>query len=123
MDMSEYEVEITPEIVPQVTIETNMDELDSLVISDSTIFSYTISVDTGMLYFSELYVDKTIFSSSDTAVSNVWLHPGLVDTTGDHTITLLAYYKSLTGSLADNLNAEFRVADTAWTLPFLKSEQ
>ncbi|MCF8225601.1 MAG: hypothetical protein K9J30_06955 [Bacteroidales bacterium] len=116
VDTQEFETEIYLDFEPEVTISSNFDQLDNIRITDSIYFSYEIQIDTGKLYFSDLYLDNYLIYRSSSTADSIWIFPYYIEEDGDYDLTILAYYKSLTGSLADVLDAEPYVEDTTWVI-------
>lgn len=117
-DPSTYQVDIESDYNPFVEVVSNLGEYDSVPISDSLLFQYTITIDTGRLYFSDLYVGNLLINRSETLSDSFWIDPYYIKSPGDYQLTLLSYYKSYSERLADIYNAEFMVHDTAWTIKF-----
>jgi len=117
-DPSTYEVEIVSDYNPSVEVLSNLGIHDSVAILDSLLFEYMISIDTGRLYFADLYIGNLLIYRSESLSDSIWIDPYYITVPGDYTLTMLAYYKSYSESLADLYNAEFIVYDTAWTLKF-----
>ncbi|MEX0982143.1 MAG: hypothetical protein WD577_12565 [Bacteroidales bacterium] len=118
VDSDRYEVEIVPEFTPQVQISSNLDGLDSILVSDSLLFSYSIEIDTGQLFLADIYLGNSLVFRSDTISDSLWLYSNYVSFFGNYELTLRAYYKSYSGSLADIFDAEYFVTDSSWILTF-----
>ncbi len=84
--------------------------------TDSLLIKYEISIDTGRLYFADLYIGNYPLYRSVFETDSFWIAPDYVLIPGDYVLTLIAYYKSYSGSLADLMDAEFMVSDTNWTI-------
>lgn len=117
-DNSSYFEEIEPDYNPTVRITSNFDTIDSITIVDSLLFRYEISIDTGTLYFADLFLENQQLFRSDTLVDSLWFYPEYIYDGETYDITLRAYYRSYTGSLADAFNAEFLLTDSVWTVQF-----
>jgi hypothetical protein len=115
-DLSTYEVDIISTYEPTVGVESNLREYDSISFIDSTLLEFNIHIDTGALYFADLYLGTVPIFRTDTINSELWLTPFEVANPGDYILTLLTYYKSYSGSLADVFDAEFMIYDTSWNL-------
>ncbi len=120
VDSELYVVDVDPEFTPQVQISSNLDGLDSIPVTDSLLFSYSIEIDTGQLFVADIYIGNAHLYRSDTISDSIWIYKNYVNSSGDHDLTLIAYYKSFTGSLADIFDAEFLAADTSYTLTFIE---
>ncbi len=120
IDLNEHYVDISPGVEPQAVLSSNLDSLDPIVISDSVLFKYKIDIDTGQLYMADIYLGNTRLYKSDTVEDSIWIYPDLVLVQGDYDLLLVAYYQSLSGSLADLLNAEYFTKDKSWTLTITK---
>ncbi len=118
VDSDRFEVDIVPEFTPQVQISSNLDGLDSIVVTDSLLFSYSIEIDTGQIFLADLYLGNSHIFRSDTASDSLWIYKDYVNFFGDYELTLRAYYRSYSGSLADIFDAEFFVTDSSWILTF-----
>ena len=117
-DNSSYYAEIEPDYNPKVSITSNFDTIDSITIVDSLLFRYEISIDTGTLFFADLFLDNQQLLRSDTVADSLWFYPDYISSGETYDITLRAYYRTYTGSLADALDAEFFLSDTVWTVQF-----
>ncbi len=118
VDSERYGVDIVPEVTPQAHISSNLDGLDSILVTDSLLFSYSIEIDTGQLFLTDIYLGNSHIYRSDTISDSLWLYRDYVSFYGDYDLTLVAYYESYSGSLADIYEAEFLASDTSWTLTF-----
>ncbi|MEX0988390.1 MAG: hypothetical protein WD052_13010 [Bacteroidales bacterium] len=116
---------VTSDYSPLVNISSNFDGNDSITLTDSILFKYMIEIDTGKLFFADLYLGNSqgnyFIMRSDSLVDSLWLHPTLVNVNGDYELTLVAYLKSYTGSLADVLDTEFEISDTSWPLSIIRN--
>ena len=117
-DYDSYRVDVVPEFTPQIKISSNLDGLDSILVTDSLLFRYSIEIDTGQLFLADIYIGNSHVFRSDTISDSLWIYKDYVSLYGDYYLTLRAYYQSYSGSLADILGAEFLVADSIWTLTF-----
>lgn len=115
-DLSNYEVEIQGEYVPQISFASNLSGKDSVLIGDSIFFRYEILLDSGEYFFTDLYFDNQIIFRSDSLVDSLWIKPYYFADPGESILTLACFLKSYSGSLADIMNAEFLVADSAWAI-------
>jgi hypothetical protein len=122
VDNNSYYVDIETDYFPTVLIASNFDTIDTITIVDSLLFKYEISIDTGTLFFADLFLDNLQLLRSDTIADSLWLYPGYINNRETYDITLRAYYRTYTGSLADIMNAEFFQADTSWTVQFFKNQ-
>ena len=120
LDNGEYFVEIESDYNPTVTITSTFDSIDSIMIVDSLLFKYEIMIDTGSLFFADLYLDNFQLYRSGRRTDSIWFQPYFVNYGQSYDISLLAYYKTYTGSLADIMDAEFMLYDTTWTVTFYK---
>ncbi len=118
VDSDVYMVDITPEITPRAIISSNLDSLDTIPVTDSLLFKYMVAIDTGQLFLTDLYLNDRILYRSDTISDSLWIYRDYVQFPGEYDLTLVAYYQSLSGSLADIIGAEFLVSDTSWILTF-----
>jgi|GEM_PF-2529815 len=118
VDDSQYRVEIDPDFDPVVTFTSSFDAIDSIRIVDSVLFKYEISIDTGTLYYADLYLANLHLFRSDTLADSLWLYPYYINDGELYDITIIAYFKKYTGSLADILDAEPYIADTSWRVTF-----
>lgn len=114
MDTETYRVEVESTYNPFVQITSNLDDVDSIFVADSFLFKYEIEIDTGRLFFADLFIGNYQIYRSDTLRDSLWIYPYYIEMDGDYVLTLAAYYKSYSESLADRLNAEFFIADTSW---------
>lgn len=119
-DDSRYDVVIDHSVEPSVVITSNFDTIDSIRIVDSLMFRYEISMDTGMLYYADVFLGNLQLFRSDTLVDSLWLYPGYINDGETYDIVVSAYYKKMTGSLADIINAEFYITDSIWPVTFFK---
>lgn len=117
-DYDSYRVDVVPEFTPKVQISSNLDGLNSILVTDSLLFRYSIEIDTGQLLLADVYLGNSLLYRSDTIVDSLWLYLDYVSFYGDYDLTLRAYYESFSGSLADIIGTEFLVADSVWTLTF-----
>lgn len=117
-DYDSYRVDVVPEFTPQVQISSNLDGLNSILVTDSLLFRYSIEIDTGQLFLADVYLGNSLLYRSDTIVDSLWLYRDYVSFYGDYDLTLRAYYQSFSGSLADIIGTEFLVVDSIWTLTF-----
>lgn len=117
-----YPTDIVSDYNPTITFSSNIDTINDLSVTDSLLFRYTVAIDTGTLYFSDLYLGNLQLMRSDTTSDSIWILPDYVAENGDYDLTLVSYFKSFSGSLADIMNAEFLSADTSWSINILKEE-
>lgn len=115
MDTDTYRVEVESTYSPFVNITSNLDDIDSIFVADSFLFKYDIEIDTGKLFFADLYIGSYQIYRADTLRDSLWIHPYYIEMDGNYVLTLAAYYKSYSESLADRINAEFFIEDTSWT--------
>ncbi|MFC2080154.1 hypothetical protein ACFLRQ_01630 [Bacteroidota bacterium] len=122
-DLDTHEVEIQNNAYsPSISIKTNLDTMENIIFSDSLFFRYEIEIDTGRLYVSDLYLDNIQFFRSDTVVDSLFIIPGSLFYDGNYELTMLAYYKTYSGSLADILDAEFFIKDTSWIITIKRDD-
>jgi hypothetical protein len=117
-DYERHSVDVVPEITPKVQISSNLDGLDSIIVTDSLLFSYSIAIDTGKLFLADVYLGSSLVHRSDTISDSLWFYKDYITIGGDYDLTLRAYYQSYSGSLADILGAEFLILDSMWTITF-----
>jgi len=117
-DYENHIVDVIPEFTPQIQISSNLDGLNSILVSDSLLFRYSIEIDTGQLLLADVYLGNSLLYRSDTIADSLWVYMDYVNFYGDYDLTLRAYYQSFSGSLADIIGVEFLVADSIWTLTF-----
>jgi len=113
----EYFVEHLPSPVPELSIHTSFDTLPyPVVVVDSILFEYKVTLDTGRVYFTYLEFQGAEGFVYDTNAARVWLKPDplLLESTYDLNMTIA--YKTTSGSLADLIDAEYAFQDTSWTL-------
>lgn len=120
VDDGRYYVDINPDYESRVIITSNFDTIDSIRIVDSLMFKYEIEIDTGRLYYADLYLDNLQLFRSDTLVDSLWLYPSYINDGETYDITVRTFYKKFTGSLADIIDAEFFITDSIWTVTFYK---
>lgn len=120
VDDSRYYVEINQDYVPTVTITSNFDTIDSIRIVDSLMFRYEIEIDTGRLYYADIYLGSLQLFRSDTLADSLWLYPNYINDGETYDVTVRAFYKKFSGSLADVINAEFFITDSTWAVTFFK---
>lgn len=120
VDDSRYWVEIDADFNPVLTFSSNFDTIDSIRIVDSLMFKYEISIDTGTLYYADLYLGNLQVFRSDTLADSLWLYPYYINDGEMYDITIIAYFKKYTGSLADILDADPYIADTSWRVTLFK---
>jgi len=111
-----YSVEITSDYKPSISLSSNLDTLDSISVTDSLLFKYSVEIDTGSLYFSDVYIGNMQLFRSDSTTDSLHIYPYYVSVSGDYELTLVSYFKTYTGSLADLMDAEFLAADTSWII-------
>lgn len=116
IDNESYRVDITSSYNPEILISSNLDDLDSIIVPDSLFFKYNIQIDTGHLYFADLFIGNIQIFRFDTIADSLWINPFYISQPGDYILTLAAYCKTYTQSLADIINAEFLISDTSWTI-------
>jgi hypothetical protein len=117
-DPNTYTIDITLDYFPEIGISSNISEYDSISLSDSLLFKYEISIDTGRFYFTDLYMGSLQIFRSESDKDSLWIAPYYIEMPGDYTLTQISYFKSYSGSLADRLNSEYMAYDTSWTIIF-----
>ncbi len=117
-----YPTDIISEYNPKITFSSNIDTIKDITVTDSLLFSYKVAIDTGSLYFSDVYLGNLHLVRSDTTSDSLWIYPGYVNNNGDYELTLVSYFKSYSESLADIMNAEFLAADTSWSINIIREE-
>ena len=120
LDSDVHMVDIKPEITPRAIISSNLDALDTIFVADSLLFKYLVDIDTGQLFLADVYLSNYLLYRSDTIQDSIWIYRDYIQFQGEYELKLVAYYQSLSGSLADIIGAEFMVSDTSWTLTFGK---
>jgi hypothetical protein len=115
LDTDSYEVDITPSYNPDVSITSTLNGIDSIRSTDSIYFRYEIDIDTGKFFYSDLLLDNTLFARFDSIVDSLWIPANYIAEEGLHDITMVAFYKTYSGSLADLINTESHVVDTTWS--------
>ena len=116
MDLNPNNVEVISSYSPTVNITSNLDQVDTIRLIDSLFFSYTIDIDTGKLFFADLYLGSYQLLRSGAVADSFWMYFTNNNPPGEYELILSAYYKTYSGSLADKYNSEFFVADTSWVL-------
>lgn len=117
-DLSTHRLDIISEYNPDISISSNIELYDSISLNDSLFFKYEIVIDTGSMYFTDLYIGSVIIYSSEDLMDSLWIVPSYIEVPGEYTLTQISYFKSYSGSLADKLDAEFISYDTSWTVKF-----
>ena len=117
-DSESHVVWVDPPFTPQALISSNLDGLDSIPVADSLLFIYSIEIDSGQLFLADVYLGNVRLFGSDEISDSIWIYKDYVSFEGDYELTLIAYYESLSGTLADIIDAEFLASDTSWTLTF-----
>lgn len=115
-DGEQFESTIVSDYKPDVSFSSNLPPLDSLERLDSLFFSFDVTIDTGRLYYADLFFNNTWIFRTDTTIDSLWILPQDQLSNGLYDLTLVATYKSYTRSLADLLDAEPRYADTTWQI-------
>ncbi len=118
VDVENYEVDIQSDYDPEITISTNLEDIDTISVADSLFFTYNIKIDTGRLYFTEVYLNYTKIYQSTKLNDSISFFPGYFVYPGYHSLTLIAYFKSYNGSLADIYNADYLTVDNSWVLNY-----
>lgn len=101
-----YFNEIDISHLPVITIQLNLDSLDTPTVNDSLEVLFNISVEGGELYWTRFVISDSIVYANDTASDRFWLTSGLVVGPGTYTLEMDAFYSSNTGSLADIIGIE-----------------
>jgi hypothetical protein len=117
-----YFVDVQRGELPNVILTTNLDTVDSIIIRDSLLFKYEISIDTGNYYLSRLYLDNYYIFVSDSIRDSLWINPTYIDSSGVYLLEMLLYYQTNSGNLADKINTEFVQKDTSWSVTIIKEE-
>jgi hypothetical protein len=117
-DVDSYFVEVEKDLKPVVNITTNFDGQEDLFVIDSIKFIYNIEVDIGEIFFAELLLNNQRFFITDEFADSLWIKSDLVIFPGEYDLKMLAYYKTMTGSLADIVDAEIAVSQASWKISF-----
>jgi hypothetical protein len=108
-------VEINSGYNPSIYIYSNISSYDSISLSDSFLVKYEIEIDTGSLFYSELFIGNYLFFRSEHLMDSLWFISSDIGIPGEYTLTQVAYFRTYSGSLADRYNAEFIPYDSSWT--------
>lgn len=113
----EYFVEHTPGPLPDISLSTSFDTIaGDIIVLDSIRFSYTVTVDSGMVYFTYLEFQGSEGFIQDTNSASVWIRPDSTLPEPSYDLNMSVAYKTNSGSLADLINAEYAVLDTSWNI-------
>lgn len=115
-------VEVDTDILPNIEITTNLNPADTLDISDTIFFNYEITLDTGKIFFTQIYFDDLFLYVSENMSDSISINPFDTLSIGSHDLYMEVVYKSTTGSLADKIDAEFLLKDTVWQVIFSQKE-
>ncbi len=111
-----YFVEVDLSDLPELEISSSLDTMESVLITDSLLFEYEISIDTGKIFYTQIFFDESFIFASDSLANSVWINPDTSYNDGHYDIYMEVIYKSSTGSLADRINAEYLLKDTSWVV-------
>ncbi len=117
-----YFLEIPYTGLPEIVLSTNFDTLENVLIRDSILFEYEVSIDTGKLYIARIYLGNYYIFSSDSIRNSLWINPTYLTNDGQYEMNMELLYKTTSGSLADRIDAEFAVLDTSWNIILNRGE-
>ena len=101
-----------------VVLSTNLDTIDTAVISDSLLFKYRAEIENGELYFTSAGIGNTILYQHSTDYDpdtimgpfvlrdSFWIWSDPATDTGHYTLLFTVYYSTNTNSLGDELGIE-----------------
>ena len=101
-----------------VVLSTNLDNIDTAVVSDSLLFKYRAEIEYGELYFTSASIGSTTLYQHatdydpDTLMGpfvlrdSFWIWSDQATDTGLYSLLFTVYYSSNTNSLGDVLNIE-----------------
>lgn len=109
-------VEVDTDTLPHIGITTNLNPTDTFEIQDTILFKYEIVIDTGYIFFSQLFFNDGFIHYSEHMADSLFVDPVDTLSIGSYELYMEVFYKSSTGSLADRIDAEFLILDTTWQL-------
>ncbi|MDA3823265.1 MAG: hypothetical protein PF450_11750 [Bacteroidales bacterium] len=115
LDTESNRVDIILSYNPEVSIISTLDGIDSIRNSDSIYFRYEIDIDTGKFFYSDLILDNILIARFDSIIDSLWIPAYYIMEESIHNLTMVARYKTYSGSLADLMNTEYYIADTTWS--------
>ena len=113
-----YRVEPVPGISPVISVTTNLDSLEYLIVLDSLEVSWSAEVENGEFYQLELFIGQVPVYSTDSAKGVFWIRSTVVKSPGIYPLYMLFYYSTNTNTLADMIGLEASVLDLEFELQF-----
>ncbi len=111
-----------------VMLSTNLDTIDTVVISDSLLFKYRAEIENGELYFTSASIGTTTLYQyatdydPDTVIGpyvltdSFWIWSDPATDTGLYSLLFTLYYSSNTNSLGDQLGVEADILNLEFEL-------
>lgn len=113
-------VDVNTDVLPEIDIKTNLDVTDTINHRDSIFFKYEVLIDTGNIYFSQLFFNEEFIFYSEEMADSLWINLNDTLSAGTYDLSMEVIYKSSTGSLADRIDAEYLLKDASWQIVFGK---
>ena len=117
-----YYVDVSADILPIIEITSNLDTSLTYDILDSIHFQYEIVLDTGEIFFTQIYFNKDYIFLSEAASDSLWINPEDTLADGSYEIDMEVFYKSTSGSLTDKFDLEYILKDTSWLVKLGREE-
>jgi len=109
-----FYVEVDFDILPNIEVLSNLNSSDTIDKMDSIFFRYEIVLDTGGIFFSQIFFNEGFVFYSEEMADSLWINPVDTLSSGSYELYMEVLYKSATGSLADLIDAEYLLKDTTW---------
>jgi hypothetical protein len=117
-----YFMDVNTDILPNIDITSNLDTSITYDILDSILFKYEIMLDTGEIFFTQIYFNNEYIFLSEEMSDSLWINPEDTLADGSYELDMEILYKSTTGSLADKFDLEFILKDTTWLVKLGREE-
>ncbi len=117
-----YFVDIPSTELPEIVLSTNFDTLETIIIRDSILFEYEVSIDTGRLYITRIFLSEFYIFASDSIRDSLWINPTYLTEDGQYEMNMELIYKTTSGSLSDRIDAEYAKLDTSWNVILNRGE-
>ena len=113
-----YLADPVPGEPPVFTAITNLDTIDTPVVTDSLEVIYEVEIENGNFYQIEAYLLDQVLYNSDTTNGAFWLTPHLVEQPGIDTLFIYFFYSTNSNSLADRFELEYNVTELRYPINF-----
>ena len=113
-----YHVDPVPGEVPIISVSTNLDTIDNVIVTDSLEVAYNVEIENGDFYLVEAYLANQLAYYSDTTHGAFWISWELVGEPGIDTLSFYFLYSTNSNSLAEIVGVEYNLIQLDYEINF-----